>query len=325
MNVRNAPVLTRGGRSNSGKQMLRCKSCGHRFTTNIGQLSWYSHQDESKWNSLIQNTLEVNSIMETAADLDVSPSTAFRMRHKFLVFLAEAVESTCLVKPCEIDETFMPESHKGFLQPETNTSADEESRKRGVSDDKACLMTGIERGGTVYMHAYNMGRPAAEEVKPFFMDHIEPGTYIWTDGESSFTGLMKQNKCPFRIVKSTTEGDQVNNLETVNHLHSAVKEIYRRYRGVSTVYLNRYANLFTIKQQYRDYDTQEILIILLGKFRKVRQYFFVRELMDTHLFEEPRVMAVRNRLRSLKSRMSGICLNRASDRKNFNDFALANA
>lgn len=30
--------------------MLRCKECGKRFVVDRGQLTFYSYQDQSKWN-----------------------------------------------------------------------------------------------------------------------------------------------------------------------------------------------------------------------------------------------------------------------------------
>lgn len=61
------PHLIKSGFANSGKQMLRCKSCGKRFVVDRGQLTFYSHQDQSKWNELILDTLNGVSLKETAA------------------------------------------------------------------------------------------------------------------------------------------------------------------------------------------------------------------------------------------------------------------
>ena len=48
--------FTKGGKANSGKPMLQCSSCHKRFTIDYGQLTHYSHQDESKWDLLITDT-----------------------------------------------------------------------------------------------------------------------------------------------------------------------------------------------------------------------------------------------------------------------------
>lgn len=77
-------TYTKAGLANSGKQMLRCSDCKHRFVIDRGQLTYYSHQDQSVWNDLTKDTMEGKSLKETAAKINVSESTAFRMRHKLL-------------------------------------------------------------------------------------------------------------------------------------------------------------------------------------------------------------------------------------------------
>lgn len=47
------PKWIRGGRSHSGKQMIRCPACRKRIVVDHGQLTYYSHQDQSKWDELI--------------------------------------------------------------------------------------------------------------------------------------------------------------------------------------------------------------------------------------------------------------------------------
>ena len=81
------PHLIKSGFANSGKQMLRCKSCGKRFVVDRGQLTFYSHQDQSKWNELIMDTLNGVTLKETAAKINVNERNVFNMRHKLLVSL----------------------------------------------------------------------------------------------------------------------------------------------------------------------------------------------------------------------------------------------
>lgn len=81
------PRLVKSGFANSGKQMLRCKECGKRFVIDRGQLTFYSHQDQSKWNELILDTLNGVSLKETAAKINVNERNVFNMRHKLLISL----------------------------------------------------------------------------------------------------------------------------------------------------------------------------------------------------------------------------------------------
>ncbi len=62
--------------------MLRCKECGKRFVVERGQLTFYSHQDQSKWNELILDTLNGVFLKEIASIINVSERNVFIMRHK---------------------------------------------------------------------------------------------------------------------------------------------------------------------------------------------------------------------------------------------------
>lgn len=96
------PRLIKSGFANSGKQMLRCKECGKCFVVDRGQLTFYSHQDQSKWNELILDTLNGVSLKETAAKINVNERNAFNMRHKLLVSLGtEKIPSEV-----EVDEKY---------------------------------------------------------------------------------------------------------------------------------------------------------------------------------------------------------------------------
>lgn len=58
--------------------MLRCKSCGKRFVVDRGQLTFNSHQDQSKWNELILDTLNGVSPKEITAKINVNERIVFK-------------------------------------------------------------------------------------------------------------------------------------------------------------------------------------------------------------------------------------------------------
>ena len=89
------PRFTKAGFSSTGKQMMKCHDCNKRIVVDHGQLTFYSHQSEAKWDRLIQETVEGNSIKHAAATIDVSERTALRMRHKFLNALEQSETPIC--------------------------------------------------------------------------------------------------------------------------------------------------------------------------------------------------------------------------------------
>lgn len=64
-------------------QIYRCLECNKLFTYDHGSLTYYSHQGKDKWNDFILETQKGNSLLKTAAKIDVHLSMAFRMRHKY--------------------------------------------------------------------------------------------------------------------------------------------------------------------------------------------------------------------------------------------------
>ena len=72
------PVIVKGGKAGSGKQMYRCTHCGRRFTEDHGTIMHYSHQGDDAWKVLMMDTINGVSLKKTSAKLSLS------MRHRFL-------------------------------------------------------------------------------------------------------------------------------------------------------------------------------------------------------------------------------------------------
>lgn len=80
--------------SNSGKQMYRCNECNRRFVGDHGQLTFYSHQDDSKCDQLIMDTYNQVPVEQIAATLNVSTYTVWRLRVKFLHMFEKLIYDT---------------------------------------------------------------------------------------------------------------------------------------------------------------------------------------------------------------------------------------
>ena len=89
--------------------MLRCKECKKRFVVDRGQLTFYSHHDQSKWNELILDTLNGVSLKETAVKINVNERNVFNMRHKLLVSLKTEEHPN----EVEMNEKYTPYNLKG--------------------------------------------------------------------------------------------------------------------------------------------------------------------------------------------------------------------
>ena len=283
------------GKKIRSKKLFKCPLCHRRFTADRGQLTFYSHCSRDIWNTVIEDTFNNVPLEKTAARIDKHTVTVFRMRHKLLAFLEAANEETVLSKPCEADEKYINECHKGLVHAEIDDARHQvtiyqpsQKRKTGISHDKVCLSSVVERNGKSFSHAENTGRPGTEELKKV-CTHIKEGTFVWTDSQRAYDGVLSERNCPHKELKSGLSYDQVNHLNTVNSLHSKIKEVIRQYRNVSSIYINRYAALFSLQQRFAGFEPKEIVLTVVKWLRNKCQYFRVAD-MHHSIFADKYVM-----------------------------------
>lgn len=288
-----------GGRK---KHMLKCPECNHRFVEDHGQLTYYSHSDSSAWNRLIEDTMNGESLASTAAQINRHTVTVFHMRHKYLSFIEGENESAVLSDVTETDEKYVHESHKGLVEAEIDHEnktimirpKPRKAVSPGLSDDKTCIFTAIQRMSRSYIHAENMGKPSSKDAECLY-DHIEEGTYVFTDGCRAYEDVLEKKHCTYKPLKGSAGYDSLNHLNNVNSLHSRIDEWIRGYRNVNTIYINRYNALFSLRQKFTGYDMQEILINILRWLKSRIQYHFNRQLRN-NIFDIPDAMKYREGL-----------------------------
>lgn len=112
---------------------------------------------------------------------------------------------------------------------------------------------------------------------------------MWTDSQRAYDGVLSERNCPHKKLKSGLSYDQVNHLNTVNSLHSKINEVIRQYRNVSSIYINRYAALFSLQQRFAGFGLEEIVLTVVKWLRTKCQYFRVRD-MHHSIFTDKNVM-----------------------------------
>lgn len=287
------PSTTKAGLTKKGKQLLRCKACNSRFVFDTGQLTFYSHQSQASWNAFILATLNEKSILHTSALIDVHESTAFRMRHKLLNSLKELDEKVELSDVLEIDELYVQESRKGqIFDDRPSRKRGDPATKRGLSSEKVCIITALERDGDPYIQSYNMAKAGSAEIR-ILAKHIKDGTYAFVDGLASFNVLKEEFGCTLKVLPTNAGYDKINHLNNVNSLHSRIRSIYWKYRGIASRYINRYNSLFSFQHKFKSMDDNEKFVLLLEKLRSNQTYFYIRELKSlSRLFDTvPKVSA----------------------------------
>mgnify|MGYP001024503593 FL=1 len=233
------------------KQRFMCYDCKRTYMHTTNTLMANSHYTQSVWIDFIQDTLYGKTLDESAKKYGFSHQTSFNMRHKVLMALQDFFEKNpvLLSDIAELDETFVLDCYKGGPVPE---SAGREARKhgakaakRGISNEYISICTGVQRDGGVIAASVNRAKPSSKELEGIFRGHIAESTLVLTDGLRSYHVLETLADCTVVDI-NREEHHGFFNLNTVNSLHSFIKETYNHYRGVATKYINRYNALFSI-------------------------------------------------------------------------------
>lgn len=280
------PKIIRKGFLN-GKQRVQCQQCNHKFVHTLGKLRYHSHQSEASWSTVILDTLNAVSLLETAAKINCSADTVFHMRHKFLLCLQTQLiqDPQSLEGIIEMDETYVSDGAKGIKRISGRKARrhGESAEKRGLSEEKLCIFMGSNRLGAEIAHCVNRAKPTSQEVLEVFGSVIKEKSLFINDGLFSNYDLIKQKQLTSMVVSDHHEYTKVIHLNTVNNMHSGFKQLYRHYRGVSTKYLNRYLALYIFMRRFIGMDDQEKLMVFLHRTKNAILSFTKLEVKTRNL------------------------------------------
>lgn len=255
-----------------GKQRFLCKSCGRKFTYDTKQLTSNSQQPKESWIVVLEDTLSLTPIDDTAEKIGVCHSTAFRMRHKLLVYMEEAVSASAPLEALiEADEAYVPESQKGTRVTHRKPRKHGEGvSKRGLSNEQLCVCFATDRDHRAIARCVNRAKPSSEDLVRALAGHISKESVILCDGAAGYNLLAEKTECEKVALVGHESYNKVYHLNTVNSLHSRFKEMMRKFRGVATKYLNRYAALFTLIAMCADRPVTEVADQVRRSLRAIR-------------------------------------------------------
>lgn len=233
------------------KQRYQCKECGKKFTFDTGKLTAFSHQDDAKWVVFIEDTLALKTLDACAEHIGVCHATAFNMRQKLMGFLEDAAKQAQILDGMvEADETYIQKGRKGSLITDRKPRKHgEKASMRGLSNELACICVATDREGNLVANCVNSGKPSSDEIKKAIGDRIAENVVFQCDGEKAYNKLIEEKSGTKVVLHSHKDYNKVYHLNTVNGLHSRMKDWLAHFRGVSTKYLNRYLAMFAAMQQ----------------------------------------------------------------------------
>lgn len=233
--------IVRNG-SASGLQRYKCRACLRTFnalsTTPLARLrlkaKWLTQQD------VLQQGLSVH---KAAQALDVSPSTAFRWRHRFLR-LAQPVKAAALTGVVEADETFFFRSNKGQRPGrKARKRGGRVSRKQRGEDLVPILVARDRSGATADFLLEAVSKDClSQALKP----RIHADAILCSDGSAAMAAAAKGLSVQHQAV-NLSAGERVRgpwHIQNANAYHGRLKGWIARFKGVATDYLESYLGWF---------------------------------------------------------------------------------
>lgn len=241
--------ITKWGMS-AGLQRYKCKEqeCGKTFNA-LTKTPLARLRKRDAWGQYVKCLTESKTIKQSAQELGVAVTTAFRWRHRFLSSptVKKISEVTGIV---EADEMFFLESYKG-----KRTINHREPRKRGGMGDKrkkdeqiAVLIVKDRSGG---LTETMLGRPNKEKIGKALKPIVASDSILCSDGAQSYRSFARENGLThYRTIESKGErviGKQFH-IQNVNNYMMRTRKWMAKFYGVGTDYLPNYLGWMRLKE-----------------------------------------------------------------------------
>ncbi len=243
-------------------QKYKCKSCCRIYTTRTGTVSHNLHKVDKfeKYRLLMfeENYLTLESI---AAKVGICIKTAFEWRHKLLSIKINDDKKFDGIS--EIDDVW-------FLYSQKGRKGLDYSRKRGGSsragdnDFQAKLLMTTDRKSKTDLSLVRIGRLKKSDIERKLSGKFAKNSTLVSDKHRSIASFAKAEGLKHVRFKASehTAGGQYH-VQKVNNMASRLKGIVNNsMRGVSTKYLQNYANWFNIKTSGISSEQRDTIIMM---------------------------------------------------------------
>ena len=227
-----------------GLQRYKCRGCGKTFCALTGTPLARLHM-RGKWLDQVAALRDGLTLHEVAECLNIAVSTAFRWRHRFLA-LPKNVQADTLIGIAEADETYFLRSNKGqrkgLGRPARKRGG--KASKRGLSCEQVPVLVARDRAGNTadfILEAVDKAHVSAV-LKPL----LAHDGILCTDSSKTLAAVAKDIGIAHHPV-NLSAGVRVDgpwHVQNVNAYHSRLKNWMRRFKGVSTRYLDSYLGWF---------------------------------------------------------------------------------
>jgi len=242
--------LVKNGR-HKGHPRYKCKSCKRNFNAHTGT-AFQGIKKSEKFDQYKTIMFEEGLIplKKIAKRVGISIQTAFDWRHKILSTL----------KPKEVDFSGITEMDDvWFLYSQKGRKGLAYSRKRGGSRRKGDnnyqvkMLVTVDRAKTQDLSVVRIGRIKSSDIHRKVGHRIGAECTLVSDKHRSISSFARQNDIKHISFKASEHiADKQHHVQTVNNMASQLKaKLNHSCRGVSTKYLQSYANWFHFTEAHK--------------------------------------------------------------------------
>lgn len=246
-----------------GQQRYKCKKCGHIFTASSFKLSHgikKIEEFESFGHRMFEGSFESLSVL--SQDLVIDRKTAFNWRHKYLSAISAAPSENQYTGTVEIDDVWFGLDEKG-----REVTIENQVRSpigAGDNDMQVKLLCCYEReSDELNAFVVRSGRLKRSDIERSVGNKFCEGCKIYSDKHQSIKSFTDKHNIEHQtfLAKNHAQGSEVH-VQNINSNASEMKNIFlRKMKGVSTKYLQNYANWFIINQKVKKEKTNSIEVI----------------------------------------------------------------
>lgn len=234
-----------------GNQRYLCKTCNRNFIYSTGT-GWQGIKKKGQfeeYKSIMFNEGFV-SLKTMSKRLNISIQTAFDWRHKILCNLKSTDKN--FEDITEVDDIWFLYSQKGRKGLKYSRKRGG-SKRRGDNDFQVKLLVTSDRNNTNDMSVVRIGRLKAKDIKRKIGNRIGADVTLVSDKHRSIRSFAIKNKINHVSFKSSDHiKDKDYHVQTVNSMASRLKgDLNHKLRGVSTKYLQSYANWFQFTETHK--------------------------------------------------------------------------
>ena len=256
----------------SGLQRWRCLACRRSFNALTGTPLARLRKREL-WLPYLGCVLDSRTIRKAAEQVEVSPSTSFRWRHRFVPGAARE-RPNALSGMVEADETYLLESQKGSRRmnrpPRRRGGV---ARRRGINREHDCLLIARDRNRQTFDFHTGRGPVTASQLELCLTPVLAPDVLLISDSARAYAAFAARAGIKHEAV-NLHAGERARgaiHLNNVNGWHARFKNWLRRFNGVASRYLAHYTGWQRILDDGHLSSPAHLLRAIVQSTRKHKQ------------------------------------------------------